>query len=213
VFARSLSIGAETMVMNFRPRPADARPLRGRRTTSSRRVGDEVVTIGRIVNAFFRWEFNSCETLVAARGAPDRLRERLPGRRDHVAALLLPVGHEGAAAVVGVLHRHRPQPVSHVDPTPWFAIADRDDLSYDEKLAAYDAIADRTSTPSATGLLRVPARRPGRVAVDYFESADFDRVLVDTVTSTFPAHEHDQFVPHYRGLLASWCRDERARLA
>jgi hypothetical protein len=51
------------------------------------------------------------------------------------------------------------------------------------------------------------------MALGYFESADFDRVLVETVTSTFPAHEHDQFVPHYRGLLASWCRDERARLA
>ena len=30
VFARSLSIGPETMVMKFRPGPADARPLRGR---------------------------------------------------------------------------------------------------------------------------------------------------------------------------------------
>ena len=30
MFARSLSIGAETMVMDFRPDAADARPLRGR---------------------------------------------------------------------------------------------------------------------------------------------------------------------------------------
>ena len=28
------------------------------------RTGSEVVTIGRLVNSFFRWEFNSCETLV-----------------------------------------------------------------------------------------------------------------------------------------------------
>ncbi len=27
-------------------------------------VGDEVITISRLINAFFRWEFNSCETLV-----------------------------------------------------------------------------------------------------------------------------------------------------
>ena len=34
-------------------------------TTSSRpRSGDECVTINRVVNAFFRWEFNSCEMLV-----------------------------------------------------------------------------------------------------------------------------------------------------
>ena len=33
----------------------------------SAEVGWEVVTISRLVNAFFRWEFNSCENLI--RGA------------------------------------------------------------------------------------------------------------------------------------------------
>ena len=27
-------------------------------------LGDEIVSISRLVNAFFRWEFNSCETIV-----------------------------------------------------------------------------------------------------------------------------------------------------
>jgi hypothetical protein len=35
---------------------------------------------------------------------------------------------------------------------------------------------------------------------------------VDTVTATFPAHEHDEFIAHFRGLLALWVRDEQARL-
>ena len=44
-------------------------------------TGEEVVTIGRLVNAFFRWEFNSCETIVKdGVVSPDRLRERVPGR-------------------------------------------------------------------------------------------------------------------------------------
>ena len=64
VFARSLSIGAETMVMKFRPGAPDARPLRGRARLPRRPTGDEVLTISRLINAFFRWEFNSCETLV-----------------------------------------------------------------------------------------------------------------------------------------------------
>jgi hypothetical protein len=34
-------------------------------------------------------------------------------------------------------------------------------------------------------------------------------VLVHTVRSTFPAHEHDHFVAHYRGLLAAWARDQQ----
>ena len=64
VFARSLSIGAETMVMKFQP----DQPMHLRYAVDhsflSPQVGAEVVTIGRLVNAFFRWEFNSCETLV-----------------------------------------------------------------------------------------------------------------------------------------------------
>jgi hypothetical protein len=31
-------------------------------------------------------------------------------------------------------------------------------------------------------------------------------VIVDTVHATFPTHEHEQFVEHYRGLLAAWAR-------
>jgi len=38
-------------------------------------------------------------------------------------------------------------------------------------------------------------------------SADFDRLLVDTVRSTFPAGEHEQFVAHDRGLLGAWVQD------
>jgi hypothetical protein len=50
------------------------------------------------------------------------------------------------------------------------------------------------------------------IVLDYIESADFDRVLVETVVTTFPPHEHDEFVAHYRGLLAAWASDERKRL-
>ena len=65
VFARSLSIGAETMVMKFQP----DQPMHLRYAVEhdflSPDAGLEVVTISKLVNAFFRWEFNSCETLVS----------------------------------------------------------------------------------------------------------------------------------------------------
>ena len=32
-------------------------------------------------------------------------------------------------------------------------------------------------------------------------------MLVHTVESTFPAHEHERFVAHYRGLLGAWAAD------
>src|SRR3954462_6167687 len=59
VFARALTIGPETMVMDFRP----DQPMHRRYAVShdflSPQVGAEAVTIAQTVNAFFRWEFNS----------------------------------------------------------------------------------------------------------------------------------------------------------
>ena len=49
--------------------------------------------------------------------------------------------------------------------------------------------------------------------LEWVEGPDFDRLLVETVRSTFPPHEHDQFIAHYRGLLGAWAHDERGRLA
>jgi hypothetical protein len=214
VFARSLSIGPETMVMRFDP----DQPMHGRYSVShdflSPEVGAEVLSIGQVVNAFFRWEFNSCETLVR-------------GRDVH------PIDYANACPDVAItsLHYYFPwamkalvrwsvfctatgrTPSPHVDPVPWFAVADRDDLSYDEKLAAYRALADTYfDTERYLDFCASRLADMDEVALTYFESPEFDRVLVDTVTRTFPAHEHEQFVAHFRGLLGLWCRDERDRL-
>ena len=99
VFARSLSIGAETMVMNFRP----DQPMHDRYAVDhdflTPEVGDEVLTISRLINAFFRWEFNSCETLVRGTEAhPIDYANASPDVARDEPALLLPVGDEGAAA-------------------------------------------------------------------------------------------------------------------
>jgi len=45
--------------------------------------------------------------------------------------------------------------------------------------------------------------------VDYVRSREFDDLLVQTVVSSFPSHEHEQFVDHYRGLLSAWADDQR----
>jgi hypothetical protein len=214
VFARSLSIGAETMVMRFDPE----QPMHGRYSVShdflTPQTGDEVTTIGRIVNSFFRWEFNSCETLVKG-------------------TEVYPIDYANACPDVAItsLHYYFPwamkalvkwslfatttgRPATpHVDPAPWFTIADRDDLSYEDKLAAYRTMADtyfdieRYQDFCASRLAEVDD-----VVLEYIESDDFDRVLVETVTTTFPTHEHDEFIAHYRGLLGLWAKDERARI-
>jgi hypothetical protein len=215
VFARSLSIGAETMVMKFDP----DQPMHARYSVDhsflDAAVGEEVVTIGRLVNAFFRWEFNSCETLV--KGAD-----------------VYPIDYANACPDVAItsLHYYFPwamkalvkwsvfctatgrAPRYDLDTRRYFDIGDRTDLSYAHKLAAYRRLADdyfdveRYNDFCASRLPHLDD-----VVLDWVESAEFDRLLVDTVRSTFPPHEHDQFIGHYRGLLGAWARDERSRLA
>ncbi|CAN5279367.1 hypothetical protein BH20ACT5_BH20ACT5_09040 [soil metagenome] len=214
VFARSLSIGAEKMVMNFDP----DQPMHARYSVSHNfldaTVGDEVVTIGRLVNAFFRWEFNSCETLVKG-------------------GEVFPIDYANACPDVAItsLHYYFPwamkalvkwsvfctvtgrRPRYDLDTRRYFDIADREDLSYGEKLGAYRQLADdyfeteRYADFCASRLADID-----EVVLEWVEGPDFDRLLVDTVRSTFPAHEHDHFIAHYRGLLAAWARDEHARL-
>ncbi len=215
VFARSLSIGPETMVMRFRP----DRPMHDRYAVDHEfltpAVGDEVLTIGRLVNAFFRWEWNSCETLVKdgevhpidyANACPDvaitSLHYYFPW------AIRALVRWSAFCVVTG-----RPMQVDQ-DTRRYFEIGDRDDISYREKLTEYRRMTDgyfeveRYAEFCAEELVDVD-----EIVAAYIESPEFDRLLVNTVISSFPLHEHDEFIAHFRGLVALWASDERARLA
>jgi hypothetical protein len=209
VFARSLSIGAETMTMRFEP----DRPMHDRyhvdHSFLSPENGDEVVTISRLVNAFFGWEFNSCETIV----------------KDGVVA---PIDYANASPDVSLISLHyyfpwaitalvkwavfcvvtgRPMRVA-LDLDPYWAVGDRDDLSYEEKLAEYRRLADESFQVDAYGEFCETALAGFQErAAEWFAGPELDAVLVDTITSTFPPHEHERMVEHYRGLLAASAAD------
>jgi hypothetical protein len=215
VFARSLSIGAETMVMNFDP----DQPMHARYSVShdflDPATGDETVTIGRLVNAFFRWEFNSCETLI----------------KDGV---VYPIDYANACPDVAItsLHYYFPwamkalvkwsvfctatgrRPKYDLDTRHYFDIADRTDLSYAQKLAEYRKLADSYfDVEHYNDFCASRLAHLDEVVLEWVEGPDFDRLLLDTVRATFPSHEHDHFIAHYRGLLGAWASDERNRLA
>jgi hypothetical protein len=214
VFARSLSIGAETMVMRFQPE----QPMHLRYAVDhdflSPQAGAEVVTIGRLVNAFFRWEFNSCETLVTG-------------------SEVYPIDYANACPDVSLtsLHYYFPwairalvkwcvfalvtgrKPRIDLDTDRYFEIADDPGLSYASKLEAYRDLADgyfeseRYYDFCATSLPHLD-----EIVLDWVAGQDFDDLLIQTVRSTYPAHEHDGFIAHLRGLVALWVRDESSRL-
>jgi hypothetical protein len=205
VFARSLSIGAETMVMWFDPERPMYDRYQVRHDFLPPEQGFEVVTISRIVNAFFRWEFNSCESIV---------RE----------GTVFPIDYANASPDVALtsLHYYFPWAIGalvrwcafclaeerrmriDVDTTPWFAVADRSDLSEGEKLHEYRRLADEYFQVDAyTEFCASALPHLEEAASEWFASAEFDDLLVSTVRSTFPVHEHERFVAHYRGLLAA----------
>jgi hypothetical protein len=210
VFSRSLSIGPETMVMKFRPEL----PMHDRYAVEhgflSAETGDEVVTISRLVNAFFGWEFNSCESLV--RGSE-----------------VYPIDYANACPDVALtsLHYYFPWAMKallrwttfcvvtdrrfnvDLNTRQYFEIADRTDLSYQEKLAAYRKLADdyfeteRYADFCASRLAHVD-----EMVYDWVRSPEFDTLLVETVRNTYPAEEHDRFVAHFRGLTGAWVADQ-----
>jgi len=215
VFARSLSIGAETMVMKFQP----DQPMHLRYAVDhnflSPQAGTEVVTIGRLVNAFFRWEFNSCETLVKS-------------------GEVYPIDYANACPDVALtsLHYYFPwamkalvkwcvfalvtgrQAKLDLETDRFFAIADEPGMSYEEKLAAYRELADAYfETERYQDFCASNLSRLDQIVLDWVAGADFDQLLVRTVQSVYPAHEHEKFIAHLRGLLNLWVRDESARLA
>ena len=48
------------------------------------------------------------------------------------------------------------------------------------------------------------------MVLEWVDGPDFDALLVETVQATYPAHEHDRFVAHFRGLVGLWVRDAKA---
>jgi hypothetical protein len=175
-------------------------------------TGFEVVTISRLVNAFFRWEFNSCETIV--RGGD-----------------VHPIDYANASPDVALtsLHYYFPWAIRALlrwsafcaitrremrifqDSRAYFSIGDDESLSYEEKLRRYRELADGYFSADEYETFAAEALpQLDEATVELVASPEFDELIVDSVRSTFPSHEHEHFVTHYRGLLGAWLRDAQA---
>lgn len=210
-FARALSIGPETMVMDFRPELPMHERYQVNHGFLSPSTGAEVVTVSRVVNAFFGWEFNSAEMLVAG-------------------TEVYPIDYANACPDVALtsLHYYFPWAITalvrwsvyclvtgrrvkaDLSMEPYFEVADDASLAYDEKMERYRRLADdhfetdRYWDWCAEYLPDLEAR-----VLDWVDSADFDALLVETVRTTYPAQEHERFVAHFRGLVQMWVRERR----
>jgi len=139
-------------------------------------AGAEAVTIGRLVNAFFKWEFNSCETLV--KGAD-----------------VYPIDYANACPDVALtsLHYYFPWAIKtlvkwcvfalvtgrrvkvDLETDRYFAIADERGMTYEEKLAGYRGLADAYfDTEWYQDFCASRLSRLDQIVLDWVAGPDFD---------------------------------------
>ena len=210
-FARSLTIGPETMVMKFRPELPMHLRYEVAHDFLPAEAGEEILTLSKTINAFFRWEFNSCESLVTG----SRVR---------------PIDYANACPDIAItsLHYYFPWAIGallrwsvfcavtgrlpQVDTTTrdWYDIADDPELDYPAKLERYLALSNSYfETDRYTEFCDTSLASLDDIVFEWISSQSFDDLLIETIKKTYPAHEQDWFVAHFRGLIGLWVADQR----
>ena len=209
-FARSLTIGPETQIMKFRPDVPPPERYEVAHSFLPAEAGMEILTLSRTINAFFRWEFNSCEAVVTGtRVRPVNYADACPDIAITSLHYYFPwaITQLISWSVFCAVTRRVPQ----VDTSTrvWFDIADDEELSFRDRLGRYALLADQYFQADeyrefcSTALATLPD-----LVRDWVDSADFDALLVDTVCRTCPVGERDRFIGHVRGLIALWLADQ-----
>ena len=209
LFVRALGVGPQVHVMKYDP----AAPLHDRYKVAFDFVSaEEWQTLANMcltINAFFGWDFNSCESL----------------RREGV---FHPIDFANACpdSQVTSLHYHFPWLVKaklkwalfvaatrrkmrkNLDWEPFFEIAAQE-APFKEKLAAYARLAhqrfesDRFVEFCATQLPHLD-----EVAWEFFGSPVAKDAVHQKVAALFPAHEVEQFTEPFWGLIQYWRKTE-----
>ena len=213
LFIRAIGVGPQVNVVKYDP---DA-PLHARYVVDFNFVSaaewQRAVKTCRVINAFFGWDFNSCEML------------RSNG-------VLYPIDFANACpdSQVTSLHYHFPwlvkallrwsvfvsttkrRPTMTVDWRPYLDRIDPE-MNYDEQLEVYDQLA-RAHFDSER-FAEFDAKHLGtldEVAHHFFGTEQFRGIVREKVTALFPKHEIEEFTDHFFGMVQFWRRTERERM-
>jgi hypothetical protein len=207
LFVRCIGFGPQTRSVLYDP----SAPLHDRYTmkTGFMNKGDEehLRKVTLTINAFFGWEFNSCESL----------------RKEHV---WYPIDFANPCpdSQVTSLHFHFPWMVKaylrwtifcaatkrkmrrNLDWGPFYEVAAQE-LSYREKLDKYAAIAEERF--ESARFEEFCARHLGHldsVAFDFFGSPEAKEAVRLKVVALFPEHEVEKFTELFWGRIQEWRR-------
>jgi hypothetical protein len=209
-FVRCIGLGPQTRVVNYDP----AAPLHDRyrmaRDFLDPALAAEIEDITLTINAFFGWDFNSCEALLRqgewhpidfANACPDSQVTSLHYHFPWLIKANLRWAIFCAAARRRVRH--------NLDWEPYFEIA-AEDLPYREKLRRYALLARQTLDADEFAEF-CAAHLPHLDAVtdEFFGSPQALDAVRQKVAALFPAHEVDEFTQLFYGRIQRWRSDER----
>ncbi len=208
VFVRSLGIGPDVRSFKYDP----DQPQHLRYVLEDNFIDDdtrwEAMVTTKVINAFFRWDFNSCEAIYKdgrlwpmdfANACPDIALTSLHYYFPWAISSLW-------AWSLFCMATERPMHVT-MDIKPYLDIADSD-RSFREKLTEYGKLADQhLDTERYWEFRHTSLKHLDEIMWEFVRSPEFDHIIVSTVQGIFPEHEHEQFINHYRGLLAKWAQD------
>jgi hypothetical protein len=212
VFTRSLSIGPQTRIMQYDPSAHGHYRYSVDTDVLDPDLHREVETIGRLVNAFFRWEFNSCEVIVKdgeafpidyANASPDMAMVSLHYHFPWAIQAL--VAWCAFCAVSGRSMR------VNQNTRDYFEVADDPALNYEDKLTRYRELADGYFQVEAFEEFRAEALpHLEELMVEYVESPDFDDLIVHAIQLEVEPENQDKMIERSRSACAAWATDRRA---
>ncbi len=210
-FVRCVGLGPQTRKVNYDPgaplhdryrmdrdflTPADAKVLE-----------DTTLTI----NAFFGWDFNSCEALLRdgiwhpidfANACPD---SQVTSLHYHF-PWLIKANLRWSLFVAATDKKMR----KTLDWDPFYAVADRD-LSLPDRLEAYAAIAhERFETERFRDFCRTHLGHLDELAYEFFGSPTMRDAVHQKVAALFPPHEVEEFTELFFSRVQKW-REEEGR--
>ena len=209
-FLRTLGIGPQTLTVNYDM----TQPMHARYTTES--GPDSAREAGRlmkIINAFFLWDFNTCE--IIRQDGKDWLIDFTNACPD-LALTSLHLFFPGVLKsllswLIYCAVTERPMQILP-DPAPYFAVADSP-RTYEEKLQAYEELADaHFATHQFEDFCAAHLQGLEECGREFTQSSEFDAILCKKVGAVFPAREHEEFIAYFRGLLRKRAAEETAGL-
>ena len=207
-FIRCIGLGPQTTIVRYDP----TAPLHDRYTMDAPKsfVTAEEASLLRdttlTINAFFGWDFNSCEAL-RKQGVWHPIDFANPCPDSQVTSLhfhfpwLVMANVRWSIFCAVTKRKFRP----NLDWAPFFEIAAKEDLPYREKLRAYARIAaERFETVRFEEFCAEHLGHLDEVAHEFFGTAVAKDAVRQKTAALFPAHEVEKFTELFWQRIQKW---------